>query len=140
MTDRRWARVCGHGGGFTLVAVWRLLRSGRQIPLFVVTNPPLMPLAAWLLCKVQGRRYGLLEWDIYPQILEATGLVGSRHIVYRLWRSWHGRALRSADLVVTIGERMAAALQEMSGDPGLEAVVIPNWVDTDRIHPIGTGG
>lgn len=123
-------------GRFTLAAVWQTLRSGRQVPLFVVTNPPLMPLAAWLLCKVQGRRYGLLEWDIYPQILEATGLVGPRHIVYRLWRSWHGRALRAADLVVTVGERMAAALQEMSGDPGLEAVVIPNWVDTGRIQPL----
>ena len=126
-------------GLFTLTAIWRLLRSGRQIPLFVVTNPPLMPLAAWLLHKVQGRRFGLLEWDIYPQILEATGLVGSRQVLFRLWRSLHGRALRAADLVVTIGERMAAALQEMSGDPGLDIAVIPNWVDTDRIKPMERG-
>ena len=123
-------------GRFTIMAIWRLLRSSRQIPLFVVTNPPFMPLAAWLLHKVQGRRFGLLEWDIYPQILDATGLLGSRRILYRLWRSWHGRALRAADLVVTIGERMAAVLCEMSGDPGLDIVVVPNWVDTDRIRPM----
>jgi glycosyltransferase involved in cell wall biosynthesis len=123
-------------GRFTVTAIWRLLRSNREIPVFVVTNPPLMPLAVWLLHRVQGRRFGLLEWDIYPQILEATGLVGSRHILYRLWRSWHGRALRAADLVITIGERMADVLREMSGDSGLEVVVLPNWVDTDRIHPL----
>jgi len=124
---------------FTLAALWMLLRTDRQIPLFVVTNPPLMPLAAWVLHKLQGRRFGLLEWDIYPQVLEAAGLVGSRHVLYRLWKSWHGRALRDADLVVTIGERMAGVLREMSGDPRQEVVVLPNWVDTDRIRPVGKG-
>ncbi len=121
---------------FTIVAAWRLLRSDRNIPVFVVTNPPLMPLAAWLLHRVQGRRYGLLEWDIYPQILEATGTIGRRNLLGRVWKAWHSRALRDADLVVAIGERMAQVLCEMSGEPGLEVATIPNWVDTDRIHPI----
>jgi glycosyltransferase involved in cell wall biosynthesis len=122
---------------FACVATWWLLQSERDIPLFVVTNPPLMPLAAWLLHKLQGRRFGLLEWDIYPQILEVMGHVGPGHIVYRLWKSWHARALRDADLVVTLGEQMAARLREMSGDPALDIVVMPTWVDTDMIRPLG---
>jgi len=121
---------------FTAWATWLLLWSDKRIPVFVVTNPPLMPLAARLLYAVQGRRFGLLEWDIYPQVLEATGLVGSRHAMVRWWRSLHGRALRAADLVVTIGERMAAVLREMAEVPGLDIAVVPNWVDTDRIQPL----
>jgi glycosyltransferase involved in cell wall biosynthesis len=31
---------------------------------------------------------------------------------------------------------MAAVLREMSGDPVLDPVVIPNWVDTEQIHPV----
>ena len=123
-------------GRFTLMATWWLLRSDRRVPLFVVTNPPTMPLAAWFLHKVQGRRFGLLEWDIYPQILEATGLVRSRYLLYRLWRRWHGCALRSAGLVVTLGDRMAAVLRETSGVPALDIAVIPTWVDTDQIRPL----
>jgi glycosyltransferase involved in cell wall biosynthesis len=126
-------------GQFTLAALWRLLRTDRRTPMLVVTNPPLMPLAAWLLHRLQGRRFGLLEWDIYPQVLEAAGLIGSQHVLYRLWKSWHGHALRDADLVVTIGERMAGVLREMSGDPGREVAVLPNWVDADRIRPAGKG-
>ena len=122
--------------GFTLAATWHLLRSKRTVPLFVVTNPPLMPLAAWLLHKVQGRRFGLLEWDIYPQVLDATGLVGPGHILYRAWRAWHARALRAADLVVTIGVHMASILLDMSGDPTLDIAVIPIWVDTGVIRPL----
>ena len=126
-------------GWFTVVATWRLLRTGRRVPAFVVTNPPFMPLAAWLLHVFQGRRFGLLEWDIYPQVLEAMGLAGSGQILARWWRSWHGRALRAAGLVVTIGDRMAAVLREMSETPELEIVVAPNWVDTDRIQPLERG-
>ena len=126
-------------GQFTLAALWRLLRTGRRIPVFVVTNPPLMPLAVWVLHRLQGRRFGVLEWDIYPQVLAAAGMLGPQHVLYRLWKSWHGRALRDASLVTTIGERMAGVLREMSGDPRQEVVVLPNWVDTDRIRPVGKG-
>ncbi|MGD9404112.1 MAG: glycosyltransferase family 4 protein [Anaerolineae bacterium] len=123
-----WAR-------FTAWATWRLLWSDKRIPVFVVTNPPLMPLAAWLLHAVRGRRFGLLEWDVYPQVLEATGLLGSRNVIVRWWMSLHGRALRSAELVITIGERMAAVLRATAEVPELEIAIVPNWVDTDRIQP-----
>jgi glycosyltransferase involved in cell wall biosynthesis len=121
---------------FTAWATWKLLWIDRQVPVFVVTNPPPMPLAALLLYAVQGRRFGLLEWDIYPQVLEAAGVLGSRHVLYRLWRLWHGRALRDADLVIAIGDRMADVLRQMSGEPSREVAVLPNWVDTDWIRPL----
>lgn len=120
---------------FTRQAVWRLLRTGGRAPLFVVTNPPLMPLAARWLRRLQGRRYGLLEWDIYPQILTPMGLAGPNHPLYRLWQRSHAGALRQADLVITLGDHMAAVLQEMAGERPLPLVIAPNWVDTDWLQP-----
>ncbi len=120
---------------FTLAATWQLLRQGGQVPLFVVTNPPLMPLAARWLFTLQKRRYGLLEWDIYPQILPAMGLAQPGNPLYRLWRRSHAGALRHADLVVALGEHMAGVLREMAGDAALPVAVIPNWVDTDWLRP-----
>jgi glycosyltransferase involved in cell wall biosynthesis len=120
---------------FTLQAAWRLLRLGGQTSLFVVTNPPLMPLAARWLRALQGRRYGLLEWDIYPQILDSMGLAGPKNLFYRLWRRSHAGALRNAALVVTLGDHMAAVLQEMAGETPLPLTVAPNWVDTDWLKP-----
>jgi glycosyltransferase involved in cell wall biosynthesis len=122
-------------GRFTLAAAWQLLRQGGRVPLFVVTNPPLMPLAARWLHRLQGRRYGLLEWDIYPQILDSMGLAGPNHMVYRLWRRSHAGALRNAALVVTLGDHMAAVLQKMAGETPLPLLIAPNWVDTDWLKP-----
>ena len=125
-------------GSFTLAAGWRLLRrqSGRRTPIFVVSNPPFMPLLGWVLGKVQKRPFALLEWDIYPNILTLMGLVGPKHPLYRLWAAAHKRALRQAGLVVTIGEHMAATLRRLAEDEHLPITVIPNWVDTARIRPL----
>lgn len=120
---------------FTLAATGQLLRQRDHVPLFVVTNPPLMPLAARWLRRLQGRRYGLLEWDIYPQILTPMGLAGPNHPLYRLWQRSHAGALRQADLVITLGDHMAAVLQEMAGERPLPLVIAPNWVDTDWLQP-----
>jgi glycosyltransferase involved in cell wall biosynthesis len=121
---------------FTIAATWRLLRRGDRTPIFVVTNPPLMPLAARWLRTWQGRPYGLLEWDIYPQIMDAAGLVGRHNLVYRLWRHNHAGALRGADLIVTLGDHMAAVLRRTADDAALPVEVIPYWVDTDWLAPL----
>ena len=101
----------------------------------MVSNPPFLPLLAWLLGKAQQRPYALLEWDIYPNILAPMGLAGPGHPLYRLWAAAHKRALRRAELVVTIGEQMAATLRRLAEDPDLPVAVIPNWVDTVWIRP-----
>lgn len=120
---------------FTLVTLSGLFRYRSHVPVFVVTNPPFAPLAAWLVHKLQRRPYGLLEWDIYPHILAPMGLLSPNHPMFRLWRTWHGRALSSADLVVTIGEQMADILRHMARQPGLPVTVIPTWVNADTICP-----
>ncbi|MCB8984704.1 MAG: glycosyltransferase family 4 protein [Ardenticatenaceae bacterium] len=125
-------------GAFTLAAGRRLLGlpGGRRTPIFVVSNPPFLPLLAWVLGKVQQRPYALLEWDIYPNILAPMGLAGPEHPLYRLWAAAHKRALRQAGLVVTIGEQMAATLRRLAEAPELPVAVIPNWVDTAWIRPL----
>ena len=123
-------------GRFTLAVTWQLLRQGGRTPLFVVTNPPFMPIVAWWLRALQGRPYGLLEWDIYPQMLAAMGLVSPKNLLYRTWKRGHAGALRTAELVVTIGYDMAVVLQRMAHDAALPVEVVPNWVNTDWLMPL----
>jgi glycosyltransferase involved in cell wall biosynthesis len=120
---------------FACVVLWALIRRRECAPLFVTTNPPFMPLAAWLLRKCQGRPFGALEWDIYPDILVPLGYAKPHHSLYRLWRKWHSEALRAADLIVTIGEHMADALRTMAGALDLRVTVVPNWSNPEWIWP-----
>lgn len=121
---------------FSGVVTAALLRRGDPTPLLAVTNPPFMPLVAWLLHHWQRRPFGLLEYDIYPNILTPLGQTRPSHPLYRLWRSWHGQALRSAQLVITLGVQMAQVLRTLAGTTHLPVEVIPNWIDTDWIKPV----
>lgn len=124
-------------GAFTLVVGWWLLRQqgGKRTPIFVVTNPPFMPLLAWVMSRVQQRPFALLEWDIYPQILSSMGLASHRNPIYHVWYRWHRAALRSAKRIITISDSMADTLQLMTEGASVRIVVIPNWVDTEWIRP-----
>src|SRR5258708_3026827 len=92
------SRLCTWGT-FALVVVLRLLIRQNKVPLFVVTNPPFMPLIAVLLHRTRGYSFGLLEWDIYPQIAKVMGLLNEQHLLYHLWYKWHRQALRNAAVV-----------------------------------------
>ena len=120
---------------FTMTVLLRLLWDRGRAPLFIVTNPPMVLLAAWFICRLQRRRYGLLEWDIYPDILAPMGLARPSSLVYRLWHWLHAHALRHASLVVTLGEQMAQRLRAIAAPAGLTVDVVPNWVDTDWLQP-----
>ena len=117
---------------FTLWTAWRLLWRREAAALIVVTNPPFTPLAAWLLSRLRQYPYALLEWDIYPDILQPMGLLKESHPLYRFWRGLHGRALRDAAAVVTLGDEMAEVLRATAAVP---VTVVPNWVDTQWLRP-----
>lgn len=126
-------------GRFTAIVWWWLVRPSalpQHTPIFVVTNPPFLPLLAWLLHRLQKRPYGLLEWDIYPHVLVPMGLLSRRHVLFRFWQAWHQKSLREAGVVITIGEQMAARLRDIANDELLPVQVIPNWVDTEWMKPI----
>ncbi|MCC6612260.1 MAG: glycosyltransferase family 4 protein [Anaerolineae bacterium] len=124
---------------FALVVFWRLLLGSSRTPLFMTTNPPFVPLAVWLAHHLRGQRYGIYEFDIYPQIADVMGMIHQGNPFYSLWYGWHKRALRDAALVVTLSPGMARQLRSMMADevdPPQSPQIIPNWVDIDWIKPV----
>jgi glycosyltransferase involved in cell wall biosynthesis len=120
---------------FTLVAAWLLIFVPRRIPVFSITNPPFMPLVLSVYRALFRRRYALLEYDIYPQVMTKMGIIGERHIVYKVWYRWHGWAMRKASTVITISDVMASELQTMTRHATTISVV-PTWTDTDHLKPL----
>jgi glycosyltransferase involved in cell wall biosynthesis len=126
-----WLRFLGVAAAHTVTL------RGRPF-LLVVTNPPMLPHLAWLLSRLRHRRYALLIWDIYPDHLVAMGWMGPRHPLVKLWRRLNRWALRSAELVITLGDRMAETLEAQLGADRSKArlEVIPNWANIDTLQPV----
>jgi glycosyltransferase involved in cell wall biosynthesis len=124
-------------GLFTLQALGAMVRH-RDWPMLIVTNPPLVMLAASVLRRLAGIRYVLLVYDIYPDVMERMGMLRPGGWVARLWRRRSAAAIAGAEAVITLGEHMAETLagHVPPGRARPDIVVIPNWADTDNVRPM----
>lgn len=125
-----------HYWGQALRWLWRWPKS---TPMLLFSNPPILCWLGLLMRTLRGQRYTVMVHDIYPDVVVRVAGYSERHPLIRLWRWLNRKAYERADVVMTLGEYMAANLERQfdSGKTraGKVEVVYP-WVDTNRIKPI----
>ena len=111
----------------------RHVRRGDIV--LVMSNPPLLPFLAVVLCRLRGAKSILMIQDVYPEILICAGITGPDSILAR-FGYWATRKLyRSCDSLVVLGRDMAnLAAQKIEGLSG-KIKIITNWGDWDYISP-----
>jgi len=110
----------------------------RDRELLVLSNPPMLPPAMWLVCRLRGWAYTYVAYDLYPDHLVELGFVPEGGLVHRVWRRLTARTYREARHVVALGPAMKERIVETAGpsfDPDTVAV-IHNWADGEFIRPI----
>jgi glycosyltransferase involved in cell wall biosynthesis len=111
-----------------------LCYEGRPL-LFIVAQPPILPLLGYLEKKILGRSYVVWVDDIYPDVLIRRGVLKRSGLVARLWRVFNRITLGDADHIFTLSPQMLGTLQQYLS-PDIPASVIPTWVDTEAVHPV----
>jgi len=119
---------------FTVTGRILFARNGDTV--LLVSNPPLLGPWVWLLSFLRPVPYGVLVYDIYPDVLEQIGLIRVGSLPSRLWRAVNRLVFRRARVVITIGARMAARLQRQVGSDGAAVAVVPPWADVAMIRPL----
>jgi glycosyltransferase involved in cell wall biosynthesis len=112
-------------------------RSDNRELLFV-SNPPVLPPALWLLCKLKGWEYTHIVYDLYPDVIAAAGYIEHGGLVFQIWRRFDRYVFRDARRVVALGPVMRERILEVGGD-GVDAdavTVIHNWADGEFIQPL----
>jgi glycosyltransferase involved in cell wall biosynthesis len=122
---------------FFLVALLHVFKAPKGQLLFIVSNPPFLPLVGWLASVIRGQRYCMLVYDVYPGLLIQLGKIKGNGLVAISWRVFNRLVWSRAEVVLTIGEYMAAALRkEAPKIPECRFKVVPIWVDVDFIKPL----
>ncbi|MEX0643460.1 MAG: glycosyltransferase family 4 protein [Pirellulales bacterium] len=119
---------------FQMAATWSALFAPRFDLVVVETDPPFLCLLGRLLQVL--RRVPLVCYlqDIYPDVAVALGKLRPG-LLARLLRSAFFHVYRRSDAVVVLSRDMQNLLIE-GGVPAEQVHVIPNWIDTDLVHPI----
>lgn len=125
---------------FTALTLFHLLRRGGDEDVFLVlSNPPILPFAAWAHKRIRGTPYVYVIYDMYPDMPVTLGMISEDSIVARAWERAMQMLYRDADRIVVLGDSMERRLTEKHGndsefDPD-KIEVIPNWEDGKFIRP-----
>ena len=109
-------------------------KSGDAI--LLVSNPPLLGPWIWMLSRFKPIPYGVLIYDIHPEVLIRLGVLAERGLIVKMWRFFNKVVNEDAHLIVTIGRRMANVLSAQKSFNAKKVVVVPPWVDVKKIVPI----
>jgi glycosyltransferase involved in cell wall biosynthesis len=117
---------------FLVGAAWRLLRQPSPDVVISLSTPPLVAVLGLLLARMRRARSVYWVMDVYPDLAFELGVFSPRSVAGRLFSRISRFALSGSDVVVALGETMAARLL----GKGLGQVeVVHNWADGDRIRP-----
>jgi glycosyltransferase involved in cell wall biosynthesis len=126
-------------GKYFVYALYQCIKTPSKTLLFFVSNPPFLALIGYLLRKIRKQQYVVLVYDIHPDLLVALGRLKEKGFITRLWH-WMNRVVyENAEIVLTIGDYMAANLEkrfDVTRTKPEKVLVVPPWVDTDFIKPI----
>lgn len=124
---------------YCFCALFRCWRQPRSALLFLVSNPPILGIVGYLCKRLRKQRYVFLVHDIFPDALTNFGILKKTGLISRLWERMNRLVYENAEVVFTIGNKMAETLCrkfDCSKTLPSEIVTIPNWADTDWIRPI----
>jgi colanic acid biosynthesis glycosyl transferase WcaI len=98
-----------------------------------VTTPFTLPYAVALAARLRGAANVLLVYDLYPEVLEAAGLVKQSSLVARLIRLANSILFRRLDAIITIGRDVGPLLLAYKDVTPTKIHFIPNWT----LLPVG---
>ncbi|SDK15553.1 Glycosyltransferase involved in cell wall bisynthesis [Halovenus aranensis] len=112
-------------------------RSDQEREIIFVSNPPFLPIAMWLVCRIRGWEYTYIVYDVYPEMAIAPGHINEGGVVDKLWSRLHKSVFLRAKHIVALGPTMKDLIINKSGEQIDESKIqiIHNWEDPDFIKP-----
>lgn len=121
-----------------ITGVLLMSSSERNREVLFVSNPPMLSIAMWCVCRLRGLEYTYIVHDLYPEQPIELGYIEEGGIIDQVWSTLEGYALRDAQSIVSLGPVMRNRILNKVDDEIDEdkVSVIHNWVDESYIEPI----
>ena len=121
---------------FTAAAFRKLALRQRYDLLFVVTSPPMLPMAARAFRRLRRTPYVYLIHDLYPNVATALGVLSPESTVGRFFGRLQRGWLCVAHKNIVLGSCMRDYLAQHYAVPKEKVEVITNWADDKEILPL----
>jgi len=131
---------------WTVFTVWMFVRllisdTDKEREVVFVSNPPFLPVAMWLVCRIRGWDYTYIVYDLYPDQPAELDYIEKGGVIDTVWGYLNRRAFLAARHVVALGPVMRERISRNAGpkfDRG-KVEIIHNWEDEGFIEPKSKG-
>ena len=127
-------------GVFTvwMFVVMLLSRTEKEREVIFVSNPPFLPVAMWLACRIRGWDYTYIVYDLYPDQPVELDYIPEGSIPHRIWDLLNRCTFLAAKHIVALGPVMKERISRNAGSKFDESKVeiIHNWEDEEFIQPM----
>ncbi|MCT9098178.1 glycosyltransferase family 4 protein [Haloarchaeobius sp. HME9146] len=131
---------------WTVFTVWMFFallfsRTEKEREVVFVSNPPFLPVALWLVCRLRGWAYTYIVYDLYPDQPAELDYITEGGVIDTVWGMLNRRAFLAAKHVVALGPVMKQRISNNAGRKFDESKVeiIHNWEDEEFIEPVPKG-
>jgi len=121
-----------------MFVVMLLGQTEKEREVIFVSNPPFLPVAMWLACRIRGWDYTYIVYDLYPDQPVELDYIPEESIPHRIWDFFNRRAFLAAKHIVALGPVMKERISRNAGPKFDESKVeiIHNWEDEEFIQPM----
>jgi len=127
-------------GVFTVWMFFAMLLSQpeKEREVVFVSNPPMLPVAMWLVCRIRGWDYTYIVYDLYPDQPVELNYIAEGSVPHRIWDLLNRRAFLAAKHVVALGPVMKDRISRNAGPKfdDSKVKIIHNWEDEEFIQPM----
>jgi glycosyltransferase involved in cell wall biosynthesis len=120
---------------FTISASIKLLFRTEKNPLLIVSVPPFSGIIGVTLNLIKKQKYGVIIYDLYPDIAEELGYIKKDGIISKIWKKLNQIICSRAEAVIVLGKGMKKRVSTYY-KLKTKIIVIPNWADGNQIKPV----
>lgn len=103
--------------------------------IFVQSTPPTQGAMAAIIKKKKKIPFIYNLQDVFPDSLVGAGMTKENSFIYKIGRIIEDYTYKNADRIIVISNDIKQNIIN-KGVPEKKIVVVPNWIDSDLIHPI----
>lgn len=103
--------------------------------IFVQSTPPTQGAMAAIIKKKKKIPFIYNLQDVFPDSLVGAGMTKENSFIYKIGRIIEDYTYKNADRIIVISNDIKQNIIN-KGVPKEKIVVVPNWIDSDVIHPV----
>lgn len=103
--------------------------------IFVQSTPPTQGAMAAIIKKKRKIPFIYNLQDVFPDSLVGAGMTKENSLVYKIGRRIEDYTYRNADRIIVISNDIKQNIVN-KGVSEEKIVVVPNWIDSEKVHPI----